>query len=499
MLPEDSSKNKKEDAKIKNSGRKASIKIDHPLPVESSKKEFSEKEEQTDAPRPPRYSSDHPLEKVIQDYLANMRDILQTVNIVMPHLTGWFSEEITKAQKNLSRFFPDDLGEDEDITLEKARDFAEFTSLVKNIDDLVNSKAVEVLARSLFMQMFCEFDAFTGILLKAVYSRNSELLKGISREISLSDLLSYSDIDAVKQAMMEKEIETFRRDSYVEQFAQLEKKFNLTLRKFSEWPEFVELSQRRNIFTHNDGMINDQYILVCTRESYVFSSKPVVGQVLEMNFEYFARATQVMSKVGYMLCHTLWSKIFPAEADDLHSSLNNSLYKCLEDKRWKTAAELGEFSLSDPMKKNISDIDLRIRVINVSIALKFSGRFDNAKKILNNIDWTASYRDFKLALHVLNDSFDEAVELMKSIGKSGEIIDQHSYHSWPLFHKFRERPEFYATYETIYGDTYFSVVPSTASTVEKEAAAVVNSGVKKARSKKGSALTLSPMESHKKA
>ncbi|WP_141213174.1 hypothetical protein [Janthinobacterium sp. PC23-8] len=499
MLAEDDRKNKKEDKKIITSGKKASTKLDHPLPIDRSKTEILVKNEKTEAPRAPRYSSDHPLEKVIQDYLANMRDILQTVNIVMPHLTGWFSEEIAKAQKSLSRFFPDDVGHDEDITLEKARDFAEFTGAVKNIDDLINSKAVEVLARSLFMQMFCEFDAFTGLLLKAVYGRNSELLKGISREISLSDLLAYPDIDAVKQAMLDKEIETFRRDSYVEQFAQLEKKFNLTLRKFSEWPEFVELSQRRNIFTHNDGMINDQYISVCTRESYVFVAKPEVGQVLEMNFEYFARATQVMSKLGYMLCHTLWSKIFPGEANDLHSSLNNSLYSCLEDKRWKTAAELGEFSLSEPMKKNISDIDLRIRVINVSIALKFSDRFDDARKILNSIDWTATYRDFKLALHVLNDRFDEAVELMKSIGKNGEIIDQHSYHAWPLFHKFKERPEFYATYESIYGDTYFSVVPSTASTTEKEAAAVVNSGVKKARSKKGSAFTLPPTAAKKNA
>lgn len=484
MLPEDSQKNKKEDKKNKSTRKKETVKLDKSLPVESTIMESSKKERKSEAKLPPRYSSDHPLEKVVQDYLANMRDIFQTINIVMPHLTGWFSDEIAKAQKNLSRFVPDDLGHEQDITLETARDFAEFSGIVKNIDDLVSSKAVEVLARSLFMQMFCEFDAFTGTLMKTIYGRNSELLKGISREISLSDLLTYSDIDAVKQAMMDKEIETFRRDSYVEQFTQLEKKFNLTLRKFSEWPEFVELSQRRNIFTHNDGMINDQYISVCTRESYIFASKPVVGQVLEMNFDYFARAIQVMSKVGYMLCHTLWYKISPGEADDLHSSLNNSLYKCLEDKRWQTAAELGEFSLSDPMKKNISDIDLRIRVINVAIALKFSDRFDDARKILNSIDWTASYRDFKLALHVLNDRFDEAVELMKSIGKSGEIIDQHSYHAWPLFHKFKERPEFYSTYENIYGDTYFSVVPSTASTAEKEAAAAVNSGVKNARIRK---------------
>lgn len=401
----------------------------------------------------------HPLEEVISEYLSSLRNIGQTVQIVMPHLAKWISNEAKKLEKDLERFAPKKTKSDEnkyEVAISSAHDYVKLTSTLKKIEELQGNRALPTLARSLFVQMFCEFDAYTGSLIKTIYLRNSELFKGISREISLAEILEFQNLDEVKKALLEKEIETFRRDSYIEQFSQLERKFNLTLRKFPEWGEFIELSQRRNLFTHNDGIVSEQYLTVCQREGLCPSKLPKIGDALKVDLEYFARALRVMAKVGYMLCHTLWSKVFPKEHQELHNSLNSNLYDCLEDKRWKVAAELGEFALSEPMRKNIKDVDLRIRVINQAVALKFSDREDESQKILGTLDWSASYRDFKLALCVLQDNFEEASKLMDSIGKNGELIQQHSYHTWPLFHKFRELPEFYTTYEKIYGASYLA-------------------------------------------
>jgi len=277
------------------------------------------------------------------------------------------------------------------------------------------------------MQMFSTFDAYTGALLKNVYIRNDELLKGISREIALSDLLGYEDLNSVKRAMLEKEIETFRRDSYVEQFATLEKKFNLPLRKFKEWGEFVELSQRRNLYTHNDGAVNDQYLLVCDREGYQFAVRPKLSDVLPVNQEYFFRAGRLLAKVGLMLGYTLWSKVFPKESDYLHEALNNALYRSLNQARWRFVAELEDFVFSDQMRKNLKEIDYRIRLVNVAIALKFSGSSDASCRLLHSVDWSASYRDFKLSIAVIEERYADAVEIMEGIGKSGEIIRQSAY------------------------------------------------------------------------
>lgn len=413
-------------------------------------------------PVPTEIPPTHPIAKLVENYLLAIRNIAQTVNIVMPHLAKWQRDEIKKYEKRLAHFIPE--GAKDVVTLQvafdSARDFAEISTTIRTLEELHNNKALPVLARSLFMQMFSEFDAFMGALLKNIYLKNQDLLKGISREITLRELFEHSTIDDAKIAMLDKEIETFRRDSYVEQFSSLEKKFQITLKKFDEYPEFIELSQRRNIFTHNDGLVSEQYLSVCEREGWKFPKRPATGDTLHVDFAYFGRALRVMSKIGYMLAHTLWMKVFPQEHVELHNSISNRIYQCLEHKSWHLAADLGSFALSAPMKKSVTEKNLRIRTINMAIGLKFSERDDEARQLLKSLDWTASYRDFNLAIHILEEEYDKAVDLMLSIGKSGEILQQTSYYSWPLFHKFRERPEFYSTYEKIYGEPYATQVPT---------------------------------------
>lgn len=405
---------------------------------------------------PPGSGVRHPVARVIDEYVQSMRGIGETATIVLPHISKWLIDEIDKTEEKLRKFIPDGPKLEEiKITLDSARDIAEFSNTMRQLEDLRVNKAPSVLARSLFMQMFSTFDAYTGALLKVIYLKNDELLKGISREISLSDLLGYADINSVKRAMLEKEIETFRRDSYVEQFLTLEKKFNLPLRKFKEWGEFVELSQRRNLYTHNDGIVSEQYLLVCDREGHKFDVRPKLGEALQVNIDYFFRALRLLSKVGLMLGYTLWSKVFPKECDHFHESLNNTLYKSLIQKRWWFVAELEDFVFSDQMRRSISEIDNRIRLINVAIALKFIEKTHESCRLLHSVDWTASYRDFKLAIAVIEDRYADAVVIMESIGKSGEIIHQPDYHTWPLFTKFREYPEFYVAYEKIYGESFF--------------------------------------------
>jgi hypothetical protein len=155
-----------------------------------------------------------------------------------------------------------------------------------------------------------------------------------------------------------------------------------------------------------------------------------------------------------MLGFTLWSKVFPKEHARVHKSLNELVYKCLEDKRWKLVAELEDFVLSPPMCQNVAEINARMRRVNVAIGLKFSGRNDDALRVLRAVDWSASYRDFRLAIAVLEENYVEAINIMEAIGKSGEILKQSGYHTWPLFTKFRELPEFYAAYERIYGEPF---------------------------------------------
>ena len=182
--------------------------------------------------------------------------------------------------------------------------------------------------------------------------------------------------------------------------------------------------------------------------------RPAIGESLAVSMDYFSRAIRLLSKVALMLGYTLWAKVFPKEQEEFHESLNNVLYSNLEQKRWRLVSDLHDFALSEPMKRGASEVTLRIRLVNIAIALKFSERGPEALAVLHSLDWSASYRDFKLAIAVLEEKFDDAASIMRSIGKSGEIIGQADYHTWPLFTKFREQPIFYETYEAVYGESF---------------------------------------------
>lgn len=400
-------------------------------------------------------ASTPPIKRVLDKYIAAIRGISKTAQVALPHIVKWRAESLQDASLRISKFFPDDSSDaPRRINIKSAANFAEFEEGVREIEEYSSFDPAAVLAKSLFTHLFAEFDAFVGELLKAIYLKNEKLLKGVSREISLSDILDYEKLEDVKLAMLEKEIETFRRDSYIEQFGVLEKKFGLTLRKFPEWSAFVELSQRRNILIHNGGRVSDQYLIVCEKEGVSQPEKLQVGEALNVSYQYFSNASRILGKIGIMLAYTLWGKIFPDESDKLHDALNKTIYESLQKQRWKFVAELSEFVLGGNILKNISEVDMRIRIVNAAIGLKFDGNSAAAIKLLESYDWSASYRDFKLALAVLTERWEEAVAIMKSIGRNGELLTQEAYHTWPLFFEFRKREEFFEAYASIYGHPY---------------------------------------------
>lgn len=404
---------------------------------------------------------EHPISRIIERFAQSIYSIDKLSKILLPHLAEWTKLEIEKIEDRLRTFSPDFPDtEPEKIELATARERAEYFDCIFQIRELSDSDHFAMLARSFFLQMFAEYDVFIGSLLTVIYKRNSELLKGISREITLSDLVGFESIDAVTDALLEKEIETFRRDSYVEQFKRLETQFDIRLRKFQAWPQFVELGQRRNLFTHNDGRVSEQYKVVCLREGCIDIKDLQVGERLEIDWEYFREASMTLTKVGTMLSHTLWMKVFPKERGEIQKRLNDFLYSQLKNKRWRLVSNLRNFALSGPMTRDISDIDEKIRTVNIAIAYKNLDQDSSAHELLEQIDWSATYRDFKLALAVLREEWSHASEIMESIGREGELVDQDAYHSWPLFIEFRKTSEFHSSYEKIYGESFYENLKS---------------------------------------
>lgn len=393
----------------------------------------------------------HPIDLALQSFLDAIEDYREACIMALPNAVQNRVKTLNKVNRKI-RNFEKNAKPDGSIELQQAHQVKELLDALKEYERLTNSKLLPLMARSFFIGIFTEYDRFIGNLLNAIYSKKPELYKTIKKEISLSELIETNNLDEIKRNILEEEIDTFRRGSYVDQFSDLEAKFNIsTLKKFDDWPKFIECAQRRNLMTHNGGRVSQQYIKLCTKEGYKFTETPKIGDELNLEPEYLFEALKTVSKIGFMLTHTLWRKIFPDEIDLADHAMNGSLYFLLEKQRWRTASEFGEFSLTTMMSKETNSMVKMIRIVNTALALKFNKHSNRAIQLLDEVDWSACIRDFKLAVAIIKDDFKLASEIMKDIGKSGELVNELAYYQWPLFEEFRGSTEFQDAFYEVYG------------------------------------------------
>jgi hypothetical protein len=71
---------------------------------------------------------------------------------------------------------------------------------------------------------------------------------------------------------------------------------------------------------------------------------------------------------------------------------------------------------------------------------------------LDKHDWSATSDKFKLAISVLKEDYQKAIELMKSIGSTNKHLNKDAYREWPLFRQFRKTDEFKKAYLEIFGE-----------------------------------------------
>jgi hypothetical protein len=317
-----------------------------------------------------------------------------------------------------------------------------------------NSSPAQTLERSLFVNLFSAFDKYIGDLISALYQNNLDLYKNIKGSFCMSEIFNYTSIGELRQKALDEEIESLRRKSYKEQFESFEQKFSIKLKKFDEWSDFIERAQRRNLFTHCDGIVSEQYIQACNNEQYKFKNETNVGDQLEIGNEYFFDSCGLIMKVAVMLGHTLWRKSSPEQLEKADAHLSHMIFNFLHSERWDDAISLSKFALNLP--KISSDQIARMFTINYAIALKAKGNKTAARNMLNKKDWSATSYEFRLAYEIILENYTEASSIMEKIGEEGEIIDELAYHDWPLFRDFRSNKEFFRGYESVYGYKYYS-------------------------------------------
>jgi predicted 3-demethylubiquinone-9 3-methyltransferase (glyoxalase superfamily) len=397
----------------------------------------------------------HPAQ-VLSDDLVKFTQDIDCLFTTFPLLMEIMRVLHNESRKNLHNFIDEhatDKTENSDNTsfTLKLEDTAEYDRLKNQLDHA--NTAIRLIPRHFVTSLVSQYDSFLGCVIRFIFAVKPQILNASEKVIPFTELIKFSTIEAAREYIIEKEVETVIRKSHVDQFAWLKDKLGTPFNKnLKSWPDFIELTECRNLFVHCDGRVSSQYLSVCTEHKCDINSELSIGDQLAVNLAYFQNAYKCVYEIGVKLAHVIWRKLCPEHLDGADSNLIEITYGLISKGDFDIAIRLLDFFTQDQMKHG-SDVNKRIMIINRAQAYKWAKDNDTCLKLLSYFDCSATGDSFKLAVAVLKEEYVEAFILMKRL-MHDESFHKTAYKDWPLFKELRKEEEFALIYEQCYGEPF---------------------------------------------
>ena len=128
-------------------------------------------------------------------------------------------------------------------------------------------------------------------------------------------------------------------------------------------------------------------------------------------------------------------------------------YDLIRDGNYDLGLNIIDSALSNKSwAKEINTAQQLIFRVNKALAFHLRDMQDACEKIVDSMDVTAAEPVYHLAVAVLKKQYDEAYEIMDTIGKSDYM--HLNYKTWPLFNKIRKEKGFTNKFKEIFDEEY---------------------------------------------
>ena len=385
----------------------------------------------------------------LDSYIDNLRCLRETAN---------YSDVMLRRQKtDVDKLYNDfiatyctDVKDEFDIPSEKLREYKQLERKKKRA-----AKAIDLIPPIYIVSLVSHFDNFLAGLIRCIYSLKPKLLLDSNKSFTYRDVDPLDDLKDVKKLVIDDTIDTLFRDSHSKHFNWLESSLDInTLTKFNQWPSFIELTERRNLFVHSDGIVSPQYIKICKDNGYNVQGIQI-GSKLCSDDIYFQSSCNLLCGMAIMLTFIVINKLYCQKdnkdrQEERDIILINVVFDLICDKLYDVAILVSEFALSSQFKRN-SRNKLYIE-LNLAQSYKWNGEKDKCSKILSKLDTGIMMNDFVIPKLVLEEKYDEVYAKMKSLGQESEILSKDHYRDWPIFQKIRKEEAFKKTFKEVFGE-----------------------------------------------
>lgn len=279
--------------------------------------------------------------------------------------------------------------------------------------------------------LFSHFEGTLAQLMHAYYERYPTALPADDRTLTLADLRQVGSVFEAEKLIIGKEIDSVLRQNTEEQIAYFRKRLKVDVEPLGDlMSSIVEIAQRRNIYVHNDGKVNRQY-LAFVDQSLATKYMAEEGKRQALPTDYLLNAIDTIDAAAAMLTQACWRKW--DKSKDADDNLIDLTYEGLRDQRFEYVKMLAVYAKGAGV---VEDASRRMLLINHAIALRETGDQDGVRKLLHDMDWSAASLKFSLALHVLREEKEEFLRILPK-AMAAEAIKVQAMRDWPLFSPWR--------------------------------------------------------------
>lgn len=281
--------------------------------------------------------------------------------------------------------------------------------------------------RTQFVNLITEFELLLSKIAKAYYLGFEGSLDKKEVKIRLEEIKKFANISEIKEHLVESEIFKLTSGGIDEWREFLKEKFGIEFEKVTpDWESFKKYFYQRNLFIHNDGIINEDYI----RKSGRTDIK--LGDQISINRKDLGVCLENFLIVGSTIVLMAWNKLSPKEKPHISESINDLGYHALMSNHWEFSERL--YILLDMYG---GEDDKIISKMNKYLCLKRKGKFNEVKAELESFNHSTYNPKYSLVVYALLEDCEKALSTISQTDMSlGDLIE------WPILEDLRNLEPF---------------------------------------------------------
>jgi hypothetical protein len=164
-----------------------------------------------------------------------------------------------------------------------------------------------LLYRMAFINRVALFDAFIPDVVNTILANVPTILES-KKKLTLKEFTQHTVNGTVNELIARKESTDFGRKALTDQANWIGTHFDLHLCSKEDLKLLIEISDRRNLFSHNNGVVNEIYL------EKVKNSPEPLGKQLTVDFDYWYTSNKLLLDVSRGFLQSLTRKYIPGAA-----------------------------------------------------------------------------------------------------------------------------------------------------------------------------------------